>query len=81
MRGMKDKGGSEMRGPGKSPLLKGFENESFRRALFSFLREKCPEDFDGDEDAFNMKAGLQRIREFISGRRDGRRPCPVPIAG
>jgi hypothetical protein len=57
-----------MRGPGKSKILKGFECSEFRRAVHSFLKEKCPDDVDKDEE-LSIRIGLQIIRQFITRKK------------
>ncbi|MHC4778381.1 MAG: hypothetical protein ACYTFG_07395 [Planctomycetota bacterium] len=58
-----------MRGPGKSQLLKGFESSEFRKAVHSFLKEKCEAEMDDDE-GLSIRVGLQIIRQFITKKRD-----------
>ena len=67
-----------MRGPGKSQLLKGFESSEFRKALHSFLQEKCPGKID-ENDGISIKIGLQIIRQFISRKRDVDEQAAIPV--
>ncbi|MCU0723501.1 MAG: hypothetical protein MUC63_07790 [Planctomycetes bacterium] len=50
-----------------SHLLKGFQNGEFRRALYSFLQEKCSEDLQAGEDV-PFEKGLKIIRGYIRKR-------------
>jgi hypothetical protein len=67
-----------MRRPGKSLLLRGFENPGFRAALDSFLKEKCPEAFEAHGDV-PLQMGLQIVRQFILKKREERETHPVPV--
>ena len=60
-----------MRGPGRSMILKGFESSEFRRAVHSFLKEKCPDEVEED-DEFSLRVGLEIIRQFISLKKKNR---------
>jgi hypothetical protein len=51
----------------QSHLLKGFQNGEFRRALHSFLMEKCPADFQADSELV-FERGLRIIRDYILKR-------------
>jgi hypothetical protein len=53
--------------PDDSHILKGFQNGEFRRALRSFLQEKCPEEMQGTEE-LPFDAGLKVIRSYILKR-------------
>jgi hypothetical protein len=63
--------------PDESHILKGFQNGEFRRALHSFLQEKCPEEMRGAEE-LPFEAGLKVIRSYILKRLQ--RPLCEPAA-
>jgi hypothetical protein len=65
-----------MRGPGKSKILKGFECSEFRRAVHSFLEEKCPDDVEQDEE-LSIRVGLEIIRQFITRRKSTGEEAPA----
>jgi len=49
-------------------LQRGFENAEFRCAVFSFLKEKCPDVMGGGED-LSVSLGLKIIRQFIERKK------------
>ncbi|GEM_PF-2737975 len=67
-----------MRNPKKSNLLKGFENADFRKAVFSYLKEKCP-GTSLDTETSTVMGGLKIIREFILQKNGTGRPPIVPV--
>ena len=52
---------------GKCPK-RGFENAEFRRAVFSFLKDKCP-DVQGAGEDISVSLGLKIIRQFIERKK------------
>lgn len=54
--------------PMNKKILRGFQNGEFRRALVSFLKEKCPDRIEANDEV-PLNFGLQVIKDFIERKR------------
>ena len=54
----------------KSVILRGFDTGEFKKAVLSFLKEKCPGELPCDGE-IPVSFGLQVIRKFIETRKSG----------